>query len=225
MIQNQELTSFFVLVLIIVFYFFQVFQKTKLLYLFRSAHYHFANILFLYNKEDLNVHGKINYFNYFYIFFFTLINVVIIVYIESFVFEGFINSKGMSTELSLSFLSINSLIFLMLLVRFLLIKYILEKFLSYRLKFIFFKNYIVSIIIGLLLFIIFVFYNLNSFFTIDYLKNTFIILIGLHFIFQAKNYLSLIIKCTSKEVMYFILYLCAFKLAPWLWLYQDLFPT
>ena len=222
MIQNQELTSFFVLVLIIVFYFFQVFQKTKLLYLFRSAHYHFANILFLYNKEDLNVHGKINYFNYFYIFFFTLINVVIIVYIESFVFEGFINSKGMSTELSLSFLSINSLIFLMLLVRFLLIKYILEKFLSYRLKFIFFKNYIVSIIIGLLLFIIFVFYNLNSFFTIDYLKNTFIILIGLHFIFQAKNYLSLIIKCTSKEVMYFILYLCAFKLAPWLWLYSIL---
>ena len=225
MIQNQELTSFFVLVLIIVFYFFQVFQKTKLLYLFRSAHYHFANILFLYNKEGLNVHGKINYFNYFYIFFFTLINVVIIVYIESFVFEGFINSKGMSTELSLSFLSINSLIFLMLLVRFLLIKYILEKFLSYRLKFIFFKNYIVNIIIGLLLFIIFVFYNLNSFFTIDYLKNTFIILIGLHFIFQAKNYLSLIIKCTSKEVMYFILYLCAFKLAPWLWIYQDLFPT
>ena len=225
MIQNQELTSFFVLALIIVFYLLQVFQKTKLLYLFRSAHYHFANILFLYNKEDLNVHGKINYFNYFYIFFFTLINVVIIVYIESFVFEGFINSKGMSTELSLSFLSINSLIFLMLLVRFLLIKYILEKFLSYRLKFIFFKNYIVSIIIGLLLFIIFVFYNLNSFFTIDYLKNTFIILIGLHFIFQAKNYLSLIIKCTSKEVMYFILYLCAFKLAPWLWIYQDLFPT
>ena len=225
MIQNQELTSFFVLALIIVFYLLQVFQKTKLLYLFRSAHYHFANILFLYNKEDLNVHGKINYFNYFYIFFFTLINVVIIVYIESFVFEGFINSKGMSTELSLSFLSINSLIFLMLLVRFLLIKYILEKFLSYRLKFIFFKNYIVSIIIGLLLFIIFVFYNLNSFFTIDYLKNTFIILIGLHFIFQAKNYLSLIIKFTSKEVMYFILYLCAFKLAPWLWIYQDLFPT
>ena len=225
MISNQDVTSVFVLVLIIVFYFFQVFQKTKLLYLFRSAHYHFANILFLYNKEDLNVHGKINYFNYFYIFFFTLINVVIIVYIESFVFEGFINSKGMSTELSLSFLSINSLIFLMLLVRFLLIKYILEKFLSYRLKFIFFKNYIVSIIIGLLLFIIFVFYNLNSFFTIDYLKNTFIILIGLHFIFQAKNYLSLIIKCTSKEVMYFILYLCAFKLAPWLWIYQDLFPT
>ena len=225
MIQNQELSSFFILILIIIFYFFQVFQKVKLLYLFRSAHYHFTNILFLYNPEDLNIHGKINYFNYFYIFFFTLINGVIIVYIGSYAYNGLIRREGMSTELFLSFLSINSLIFLMLLVRFLFIKYVLEKFLNSKLKFIFFKNYIVSIIIGVLLFINFVLYNLNSFYSVDYLKNTFIILIGLHFIFQAKNYLSLIIKFTPKEVMYFILYLCAFKLAPWLWLYQDLFPT
>ena len=61
--------------------------------------------------------------------------------------------------------------------------------------------------------------------TIDYLNNTFFILIGLHFIFQFKNYFSLIIKSEPKEIIYFILYLCAFKLAPWLWLYQDLFPT
>ena len=225
MIQNQELSSFFILILIIIFYFFQVFQKVKLLYLFRSTRYHFTNILFLYNPEDLNIHGKINYFNYFYIFFFTLINGVIIVYIGSYAYNGLIRREGMSTELFLSFLSINSLIFLMLLVRFLFIKYVLEKFLNSKLKFIFFKNYIVSIIIGVLLFINFVLYNLNSFYSVDYLKNTFIILIGLHFIFQAKNYLSLIIKFTLKEVMYFILYLCAFKLAPWLWLYQDLFPT
>ena len=68
----------------------------------------------------------------------------------------------------------------------------------------------------------FTFYNLNSFYDIDYLKTTFLILIGLHFIFQAKNYFSLIIKFELKEVMYFILYLCAFKLAPWLWLYSIL---
>jgi len=125
----------------------------------------------------------------------------------------------------LSLPSINSLILLMLLVRFLFIKYVLEKFLSSKLKFIFFKNYIVSIIIAVLLFINFIFYNLNPFYTIDYLNNTFFILIGLHFIFQFKNYFSLIIKSELKEVIYFILYLCAFKLAPWIWLYQDLFPT
>ena len=225
MIQNQELSSFFILILIIIFYFFQVFQKVKLLYLFRSTRYHFTNILFLYNPEDLNLHGKINYFNYFYIFFFTLINAVIIVYIGSYAYNGLIKSEGMSSDLFLSFLSINSLIFLMLLVRFLFIKYILEKIISSKFKLIFFKNYIVSIIIGVLLFINFIVYNLNSFYTIDYLNITSLILIGLHFIFQAKNYLSLIIKFTLKEVMYFILYLCAFKLAPWLWLYQDLFPT
>ena len=169
--------------------------------------------------------GKINYFSYFYIFFFTLINGVIITYIGFFEFDGLIKVEGMSTELFLSLLSFNSLIILMLLVRFLLIKYVIEKFLNSKLKFIFFKNYIVSIIIGVLLFINFVVYNLNSFYTIDYLNYTSLILIGLHFIFQAKNYLSLIIKCKLKEVMYFILYLCAFKLAPWIWLYQDLFPT
>jgi hypothetical protein len=89
----------------------------------------------------------------------------------------------------------------------------------------FFKNYIINIIIGLLLLINFIIYNLNSIYTINSLKNTFLILIGFHFIFQAKNYLSLIIKSEPKEIMYLILYLCAFKLAPWLWLYSFLFPT
>ena len=166
-----------------------------------------------------------SYLHYFYIFFFFLINGVIIVYIGSSVFDGSLKSEGLSTELFLDFLSVNSLIFLMLLIRFLIIKYVLEIFLSSKLKFIFFKNYIINIIIGLLLFISFVVFNLNSFYNINYLDNTFIILIGLHFIFQAKNYLSLIIKSELKEVIYFILYLCAFKLAPWIWLYQDLFPT
>ena len=225
MISNQDVTSVFVFIIILIFYFFQVSQRVKLLYLFRSAHYHFTNIFFPYNPDDLNIHGKINYFHYFYIFFFGFINALIIIYIGSFVFDGSLKREGMSTELFLNFLSINSLIFLMLLIRFLIIKYVLEIFLSSKLKFIFFKNYIASIIIALLLFVNFVFYNLNSFYTIDYLNTTFFVLIGLHFIFQAKNYFSLIIKSEPKEIMYFILYLCAFKLAPWLWLYQDLFPT
>ena len=90
--------------------------------------------------------------------------------------------------------------------------------------FLLFYNKEIYIINAYNIFINFIVYNLNSFYTIDYLYNTLLILIGLHFIFQAKNYLSLIIKYEPKEVMYFILYLCAFKLAPWLWLYQDLFP-
>ena len=223
MISNQDVTSVFVLVLIIVFYLFQVFQKTKLLYLFRSVSYHFTNIFFLYNPEDLNIHGRINYFNYFYIFFYHLINGVIMVYLSAFLYDGSLKIEGMDIKLFRSLFSINLFIYGIILIRFLIIKYFIEIFLSSRLKFIFFKNYIINIIIGILMLINFTIYNLNSFYNIDYLKNTFIILIGLHFIFQAKNYLSLIIKSELKEVMYFILYLCAFKLAPWLWLYSILF--
>ncbi|MFL2624733.1 MAG: DUF4271 domain-containing protein [Candidatus Marisimplicoccus sp.] len=175
--------------------------------------------------DDLNIHGKINYLHYFYIFFFTLINGVIIVYLGSFYFNGSIKLEGMSEKLLSDFLSINLFIFLMLLIRFLIIKYVIEIFLSSKFKFIFFKNYIINIVIGLLLFFNFVIYNLNSFYTIDSLKHVFFILIGLHFIFQTKNYMSLIIKSEAKEFIYFILYLCAFKLAPWLWLYQDLYST
>ena len=222
MISNQDVTSVFVLVLIIVFYLFKVFQKTKLLYLFRSVSYHFTNIFFLYNPEDLNIHGRINYFNYFYIFFYHLINGVIMVYLSAFLYDGSLKIEGMDIKLFRSLLSINLFIYGIILIRFLIIKYFIEIFLSSRLKFIFFKNYIINIIIGILMMINFTIYNLNSFYNIDYLKNTFFILIGLHFIFQAKNYLSLIIKSELKEVMYFILYLCAFKLAPWLWLYSIL---
>ena len=223
MISNQDVTSVFVLVLIIVFYLFKVFQKTKLLYLFRSVSYHFTNIFFLYNPEDLNIHGRINYFNYFYIFFYHLINGVIMVYLSAFLYDGSLKIEGMDIKLFRSLLSINLFIYGIILIRFLIIKYFIEIFLSSKLKFIFFKNYIINIIIGILMLINFTIYNLNSFYNIDYLKNTFLILIGLHFIFQAKNYLSLIIKSELKEVMYFILYLCAFKLAPWLWLYSILF--
>ena len=222
MISNQDVSSVFVLVLIIVFYLFQVFQKTKLLYLFRSVSYHFTNIFFLYNPEDLNIHGRINYFHYFYIFFYHLINVVIMVYLTAFTYEGSLKAEGMDKELFNYLLSINFFIYAAIFIRFLIIKYFLEIFLTSKLKFIFFKNFIINIIIGILMLINFTFYNLNSFYDIDYLKTTFLILIGLHFIFQAKNYYSLIIKFEVKEVIYLILYLCAFKLAPWLWLYSIL---
>ena len=222
MISNQDVTSIFVLVLIIVFYLFQVFQKTKLLYLFRSVSYHFTNIFFLYNPEDLNIHGRINYFNYFYVFFYHLINGVIMVYLSAYTYDGSLKLEGMDNELLKRLLSINLFIYVLIFIRFLIIKYFIEVFLSSKLKFIFFKNFIVNIIIGILMLINITVYILNSFYNIEYLKNTFLILIGLHFIFQAKNYLSLIIKSELKEVMYFILYLCTFKLAPWLWLYSIL---
>ena len=224
MIRNQDLTTLFVLIILLVFYFLQIFQRVKLVYLFRSLNYHFRNILVPYNIDDLGISASgtsiINYYNYFYIFFFLLINGAIMTYLGALNPLEITKLDGLSNELFLRLLNYNVIIFTTLSVRFLVIRYILEMFLEYKLKFIFFKNYIINIIIGILLLINFVIYNLNSFLNLTYLKYTFLILFFLHFIFQAKNYFSYFSKIDIKEVVYFILYLCAFKIAPWIWLYS-----
>ena len=224
MIRNQDLTTLFILIILLVFYFLQIFQRVKLVYLFRSLSYHFRNILRPYNIDDLGISGSgtsvINYYNYFYIFFFLLINGIVMTYFGALTYQGTIKFDGISNELFFRLLNFNIIIFITLVIRFLIIKYILEMFINYKLKFIFFKNYIINIIIGILMLINFVVYNLNLFYDFNYLKNIFLILLGLHFIFQTKNYLSYFSKIDIKEIMYFILYLCAFKLAPWIWLYS-----
>jgi len=225
MIRNQDLTTLFVLIILLVFYFFQTFQRVKLVYLFKSLSYHFRNILVPYGADDLGISGSgtslINYFHYFYIFFFLLINGVIITYFEAWSLEGNVKFDGISNVYFLRFLNFYILILATLLIRFLIIRYIIEMFISSRLKFIFYKNYIVNIIIAVLMFINFVIFSLNSFYDFNYLKNTSFLLIGLHFLFQSKNYLSYFTNIDVKEVMYFILYLCAFKLAPWIWIYSN----
>ena len=224
MIRNQDLTTLFIIIILLVFYFLQIFQRVKLVYLFRSLSYHFRNILRPYNIDDLGISGSgtsvINYYNYFYLFFFLLINGIVMTYFGALTYQGTIKFDGISNELFFRLLNFNIIIFITLVIRFLIIKYVLEIFINYKLKFIFFKNYIINIIIGILMLINFVVYNLNVFYNFNYLKNIFLILLGLHFIFQTKNYLSYFSKIDIKEIMYFILYLCAFKLAPWIWLYS-----
>ena len=222
MIPTQEIISIYILTYIVVFYFFSVFQRVKLLYLFRSARYHFTKIFYPYNSDDLSI-SKINYLHYFYIFFYILINGVIITYIVAFTDSGISKTEGLTLIQIKDYFKINLIVYIVIFIRFLIINYVLGMFLSSKLKFIFFKNFIVNIIIGNLMLINFIVYNLNSFYDYNYLIISTISLLGLHFFFQAKVYLSYVSKLEIKSIMYFILYLCAFKLAPWLWLYSILF--
>ena len=101
--------------------------------------------------------------------------------------QGTIKIDGMSNEYFLGLLKFNIIIIGTLFLRFLIIKYVLGMFISSSLKFIFYKNYIVNIVIAVLMFLNFIIYSLNSFYDFNYLKNTFFLLMGLHFIFQSKN--------------------------------------
>ena len=217
MILTNDIINVFVLILILVFYFFTIYQKVKLLYLFRSLQYHFTNLFFPYNADDLAI-SKISYINYFNGFFFVIINVVIVSYFSS------LRLNGSYDQLQLihfnTILFINSIVSGILLIRFLIIEYILGIFIDSQLKLIFYKNFIISIIISLLMIFNYFIYTYNDFYDFNSLKISLIVFILLFIIFQTKNYLSYFIKLEIKEVMYFILYLCAFKLAPWIWLYS-----
>ena len=212
MILTNNFINVFVLILIIVFYFFTVYQKVKLLYLFRSLQYHFTNLFFPYNADDLTI-SKISYINYFNGFFFVIINVVIALYLSSLGLNaGYdqLHLNHFNTSVYINLITVSIIV-----IRFLIIKYILNMFIGSKLKLIFYKNFIISIIISLLMIFNFFIYTYNDFYDFNSLKISLILFISLFIILQTKNYLSYFVKLEVKEVMYFILYLCAFKLAPW----------
>ena len=217
MILTNDIINVFVLILILVFYFFTIYQKVKLLYLFRSLQYHFTNLFFPYNADDLTI-SKISYINYFNGFFFVIINVVIALYLSSFRLNGSYDQLQLNQFNTI--LYINLITAGIIVIRFLIIEYILNMFIDSKLKLIFYKNFIISIIMSLLMIFNFFIFTYNDFYDFNSLKISLIVFISLFIILQTKNYLSYFVKLEVKEVMYFILYLCAFKLAPWIWLYS-----
>ena len=217
MILTNNIINVVVLILILVFYFFTVYQKVKLLYLFRSLQYHFTNLFFPYNADDLTI-SKISYINYFNGFFFVIINVVIALYLSSLGLNaGYdqLHLNHFNTSVYINLITVSIIV-----IRFLIIKYVLNMFIGSKLKLIFYKNFIISIIISLLMIFNFFIYTYNDFYDFNSLKISLILFISLFIILQTKNYLSYFVKLEVKEVMYFILYLCTFKLAPWIWLYS-----
>ena len=84
------------------------------------------------------------------------------------------------------------------------------------------KIYIITINTAFFLFII----NLiNSYYFVEnslFLKVSSSVCIFIYIIAQLNNYLYVIRWRKLKDIIYFILYLCAFKLAPWIWFYTNI---
>jgi len=208
---SKDFYSIYLLVFLISIFIFKIFNSTKLIYLFNRFKYSMTN-LFPGISEDEKRLSKSNYFNLFNSYWFLFITSII-----TFVIDSFINLKNPH-----DLFKIWLIIAIICISRYLLVRFIFNTYIDYNLNFLSNKIYNLSIHIAFFAFIIVLinsyFFSYNSFF----LKTLISICLIIYMAAQLSNYLYFIRRVNLKLIVYFILYLCAFKLAPWIWLYSNI---
>jgi len=163
-------------------------------------------------SEEEKGKSKSNYFNLFNSYWFLFITSII-----TFIIDSFINFKN-----SYDLFNIWLIIAIICISRYLLVRFIFNVYIDYNLIFFSNKIYNLSIFAAFFAFIIVLintyYFSYNSFF----LKTFISICLIIYMVAQLNNYLYLIRRGNLKIIVYFILYLCAFKLAPWIWLYSNI---
>ena len=208
---SKDFYSIYLLVFLISIFIFKIFNSTKLIYLFNRFKYSMTNFFPGISEEEKGL-SKSNYFNLFNSYWFLFITSII-----TFVIDSFINFKN-----PVDLFNIWVTIVIICISRYLLVRFISSVYIDYNLNFISNKIYSLSINAAFFAFIIVLinsyYFSYNSFF----LKTLISICLIIYMAAQLNNYLYLIRRGNLKIIVYFILYLCAFKLAPWIWLYSNI---
>ena len=208
---SKDFYNIYLLVFLISIFIFKIFNSTKLIYLFNRFKYSMTNLFPGISEEDKGL-SKSNYFNLFNSYWFLFITSII-----TFVIDSFINFKN-----PVDLFNIWVTIVIICISRYLLVRFISSVYIDYNLNFISNKIYSLSINAAFFAFIIVLinsyYFSYNSFF----LKTLISICLIIYMAAQLNNYLYLIRRVNLKLIVYFILYLCAFKLAPWIWLYSNI---
>ena len=208
---SKDFYNIYLLVFLISIFIFKIFNSTKLIYLFNRFKYSMTNLFPGISEEDKGL-SKSNYFNLFNSYWFLFITSII-----AFVIDSFINFKNPD-----DLFKIWLIIAIICISRYLLVRFILNIYIDYNLNFFSNKIYNLSISTAFFAFIIVLinsyYFSYNSFF----LKTLISICLIIYMAAQLNNYLYLIRRVNLKLIVYFILYLCAFKLAPWIWLYSNI---
>ena len=208
---SKDFYSIYLLVFLISIFIFKIFNSTKLIYLFNRFKYSMTNFFPKISEEEKGK-SKSNYFNLFNSYWFLFITSII-----TFIIDSFINFKN-----PYDLFKIWLIIAIICISRYLLVRFIFNIYIDYNLNFISSKIYNLSIFAAFFAFIIvFInsyYFSYNSFF----LKTLISICLIIYMVAQLNNYLYLIRRGNLKLIVYFILYLCAFKLAPWIWLYSNI---
>ena len=208
---SKDFYSIYLLVFLISIFIFKIFNSTKLIYLFNRFRYSMTNFFPGISEEEKGL-SKLNYLNLFNSYWFLFITSTI-----TFVIDSFINIKN-----PYDLFKIWLIIAIFCISRYLLIRFIFSAYINYNLSFVSYKIYNLSITTAFFAFIIVLinsyYFSYNSFF----LKTLISICLIIYMVAQLNNYLYLIHRGNLKTIVYFILYLCALKLAPWIWLYSNI---
>ena len=208
---SKDFYSFYLLAFLVSIFLFKTSNSTKLIYLFKRFVYSMSNFFPGINEEDKHTLILKSY-SFFNLFWFLFITSIISLTIDSFL--NFISL----IDILILWISI----ILICISRFLFISYIIKIYKDINIDIVLNKIYIITIYTTVFLFLINLinsyYFYINSYF----LKVSTSICLTIYIIAQLNNYLYIIRKYDLKKIFYFILYLCAFKLAPWIWLYLNI---
>ena len=208
---SKDFYSIYLLVFFVSIFLFKLSNSTKLIYLFNRFVYSMTNFFPGINEEDKHsVLLKSN--SFFNLFCFLFITSII-----SFTIDSYLNLTSLE-----EFLRIWALVILICISRYTLINFLLKAYKIPEIDIVLNKIYIITINTALFLFII----NLvNSYYFVEnslFLKVSCSIVVFIYMIAQLNNYSYIVRWGNIKNIIYFILYLCAFKLAPWIWFYTNI---
>ena len=208
---SKDFYSIYLLVFFVSIFLFKLSNSTKLIYLFNRFVYSMTNFFPGINEEDKHsVLLKSNSFLNLFCFLF-------ITSIISFTIDSYLNFTSLE-----DLLRIWALIVLICISRYSLINFLLKAYKIPEIDIVFNKIYIITINTAFFLFIV----NLiNSYYFVEnsiFLKVSSFIVVSIYMIAQLNNYLYIVRWGNIKNIIYFILYLCAFKLAPWIWFYTNI---
>jgi len=208
---SKDFYSIYLLVFFVSIFLFKISNSTKLIYLFNRFVYSMTNFFPGINEEDKYsvLLKSISFLNLFCFLFITSI--------ISLTIDSYLNFTSLE-----ELLRIWALIVLICISRYSLINFLLKGYKIPEIHIVFNKIYIITINTAFFLFII----NLiNSYYFVEnsiFLKVSSSICLFIYMISQLNNYSYLIRWGNLKNIIYFILYLCAFKLAPWIWFYTNI---
>ena len=208
---SKDFYSIYLLVFFVSIFLFKISNSTKLIYLFNRFVYSMTNFFHGINEEDKHsvLLKSISFLNLFCFLFITSI--------ISFTIDSYLNFTSLE-----ELLRIWALIVLICISRYSLINFLLKVYKIPEIDIVFNKIYIITINTAFFLFII----NLvNSYYFVEnslFLKVSSSLCVFMYMIAQLNNYSYVIRWGNLKNIIYFILYLCAFKLAPWIWFYTNI---